>query len=337
MTRLVSAVAVLVCAAVALVLSWPQLFGLQWTTGIAQVVAMRGIGIAVALVVAVALTLLALLAPPARRFAASLAVIALGTAAFGGIVLATRGFGDLAFDTKSESDVTVLSWNTLGDAPGAETIARLALETDADIIALPETTNALGLEIAQLTQLAGRPMWVHTLAYDEVSKARSTTLLVSVDLGEYEVDTVTRTTEVLPSLVARPADGDGPTIVVVHTVAPLPPMEPVWVSDLRWVADQCAEGEDVILAGDFNATLDHFAGLPRSAGGDLGACRDAALASDNGAVGTWPTRLPALLGAPIDHVLASANWRVTGMRVIESEDASGSDHRPVLVQLTHAD
>lgn len=337
MTRLVSAVAVLACAAAALVLSWPQLFGLQWTTGFAQIVAMRGIGIAVALVVAVALTLLALLAAPARRFGASLAVIALVFAAFGGIVLATRGFGDLAFDTKGESDVTVLSWNTLGDAPGADAIARLALETDADVIALPETTNALGLEIAQLMQLAGRPMWVHTVAYDEVSKARSTTLLTSVDLGEYEVDTTARTTEVLPSLIARPADGVGPTIVVVHTVAPLPPMEPVWLSDLRWVAEQCAEGDDVILAGDFNATLDHFAGLPRTAGADLGACRDAALATDNAAVGTWPTRLPALLGSPIDHVLASANWRMTGMRVIESEDASGSDHRPILVQLTPAD
>lgn len=335
MTRVISAIAVLACAALALVLAWPQLFGLQWSTGIAQVVAMRGLGIAVALVAAIAFTVLGLLSPAARRFAGSLALVCLGFVALSAIVLATRGFGNLAFETKSPDDVTVLSWNTLGDAPGADTIAGLALETGADVVALPETTRTTGIEVAQLMKAAGRPMWVYTVAYDEVSKARSTTLLVSVDLGEYVVDESAETTAVLPSLVATPADGAGPTIVVVHTVAPIPPMEGRWVQDLRWVADQCPGG-DVIVAGDFNATLDHFSGLPRVDGADLGACRDAAATTDNAAVGTWPTQLPALLGAPIDHVLVTDSWRVTGMRVIQSVDGAGSDHRPVLVQLQRA-
>lgn len=336
MSRLLAAALVLFCAAVALVLAWPQLFGLAWTPGVAQVVALRGLGIAVALVLALVLTIVALLAPGARRFLASLAVIALAFGAINAAVLSVRGFGDLAFQTKGESDVTVLSWNTLGDAPGADVIAGLALETNADIIALPETTNTMGIEVALIMQTAGRPMWVHTLAYDEESKARSTTLLVSVDLGEYTVDEGTRTTAVLPTLVATPSDGSGPTIVVVHSVAPLPPMESVWQEDLRWVAAAC-EGDNVILAGDFNATLDHFAGLPRSDGGDLGACVDAAMATDNAAVGTWPTQLPALLGSPIDHVMATSNWTTTGMRVIESHDKYGSDHRPILVQLSPAE
>lgn len=336
MTRVVSALAVLACAAIALLLAWPQLFGMQWSTGIAQAVALRGLAIVVALIGAVAFTILGLLSPAARRFAGSLALVSLGFAALTAIVLATRGFGNLAFETKGPADVTVLSWNTLGDAPGADVIAGLALESDADIIALPETTNAMGLEIAQLMQVAGRPMWVYTVAYDEVSKARSTTLLVSVDLGEYVVDETATTTAVLPSFVATPADGDGPTIVVVHTVAPIPPMERTWVDDLGWVAEQCPGG-DVILAGDFNATLDHFSGLPRTDGADLGSCHDAAAVTDNAAVGTWPTQLPALLGAPIDHVLVSDAWRVTGMRVVQSVDGAGSDHRPVLVQLQRAD
>ena len=58
--------------------------------------------------------------------------------------------------------------------------------------------------------------------------------------------------------------------------------------------------------------------------------------TDNAAVGTWPTMLPALIGAPIDHVLATPNWRVSGMRVIASHDGYGSDHRPILVQLSPA-
>jgi endonuclease/exonuclease/phosphatase (EEP) superfamily protein YafD len=53
-------------------------------------------------------------------------------------------------------------------------------------------------------------------------------------------------------------------------------------------------------------------------------------------VGTWPTNVPALVGAPIDHVLATPNWRATGFRVLAGEDAAGSDHRPVLARLAPA-
>ncbi|NYF10189.1 endonuclease/exonuclease/phosphatase (EEP) superfamily protein YafD [Leifsonia sp. AK011] len=334
MSRFIAALLIVVSGVAALVFAWPQLFGLAWTPVVAQVVAMRGLGAAVALVLALVLTVIALLALGIRRFVASLAVIALAFAALNVIVLATRGFGNVSFQTEGDGDITVLSWNTLGDEPGASTIAEFALENDVDVLTLPETTNELGLEIAALMKDAGRPMWVYTLAYDQVSKARSTTLLISAELGEYSVDTESRTTAVLPSVIAKPVDGSGPTFVAVHTVAPLPPMEPFWQKDLRWAADLCAEGDDIIMAGDFNATLDHFAGMPRSDGGDLGACADAALATDNAAVGTWPTRLPALLGSPIDHVLASSQWTVTGMRVVESLDDAGSDHRPILVQLS---
>ncbi len=333
MSRFIAALLIVASGAAALVFAWPQLFGLAWTPIIAQVVAMRGLGAAVAVLVALVLTVIALLAIGVRRFVASLAVIALAFAALNVVVLATRGFGDISFQTEAAGDITVLSWNTLGDEPGAAVIAELALENDADVLALPETTNELGLEIAALMKDAGRPMWVHTLAYDQVSKARSTTLLISADLGEYEVDTESRTTAILPTVLAKPVDGSGPTFLAVHTVAPLPPMESFWQNDLRWVAKACDDG-NVIMAGDFNATLDHFAGMPRSDGGDLGACTDAAGASDNAAVGTWPTRLPALLGSPIDHVLATSQWTVTGMRVIESQDDAGSDHRPILVQLS---
>ena len=44
--------------------------------------------------------------------------------------------------------------------------------------------------------------------------------------------------------------------------------------------------------------------------------------------------LPALLGAPIDHVMTTKQWTVTGMRVIQTLDDAGSDHRPIVVQLS---
>ena len=87
------------------------------------------------------------------------------------------------------------------------------------------------------------------------------------------------------------------------------------------------------MAGDFNSTLDHLAGFATGSGNTLGNCTDAALQSKNAAVGTWPTSIPALLGSPIDHVMVTDNWRVTGMRVVQDRDAAGSDHRPIVVQL----
>lgn len=335
MTRILAAVTTLAAGAAALVFAWPQLFGLARAPVVAQVVALRGLGIAVALVIAVLFTLIALLSSRARRFCASVAVILLAFGAINAAVLSTRGFGNLAFETATDNDVTVLAWNTLGDAPGAAAIAELAIESEASIVSLPETTEVLGLEIAAIMSEAGHPMAVHTVAYDQVAKARSTVLLISLDLGEYTVDTQAVTTLVLPSVVATPVDGSGPTIVAVHALAPLPPVMAGWERDLEWLADACS-GENVIMAGDFNATLDHFGGLSTTEGAALGNCFDSALATDNGAVGTWPTELPALLSSPIDHVLATANWRVTGMRVVESHDGNGSDHRPILTQLSPA-
>ena len=154
----------------------------------------------------------------------------------------------------------------------------------------------------------------------------------SAFLGRYDADEAAQTTLVLPSVVATPADGTGPTFVAVHTLAPLPPMMLSWQQDLEWVAAACTGG-DVIVAGDVNATADHFAGLG-SGPGVLGACNDAALTLGAAGEGTWPASLPPLLASPIDHVLATDNWQFTGFTVIRTHDGHGSDHRPVLAQLS---
>jgi endonuclease/exonuclease/phosphatase (EEP) superfamily protein YafD len=330
----VLAAALLVVAAIAGMLAlWPQLFGAERIFGVAQVVSLRGAAAAAAILGAVALTLIALLAPYTRRLVASLAVLLLLFAAGTGAVLSSRGFGGEGFQKKAETELTVLSWNTLGDAPGVEGIVDLALDTDADIVALPETTLPTAQEVAIRLGEAGKPMWPHTVAFDEVSKARSTSLLISAELGEYRVDNSRGNTGQLPSVVAVPVDGDGPTIVAAHPVAPIREYMRQWRIDLEWLADVCA-GENVIVAGDLNSTVDHMDAY--GVAGELGDCRDAALATDAAAVGTWPTFLPPLLGAPIDHVMATPNWQFTGMRVIESRDDQGSDHRPVLAQLRPA-
>jgi endonuclease/exonuclease/phosphatase (EEP) superfamily protein YafD len=333
--RTLAAVIVVAVAAGLAVAVWPQIFGLAATTVVAQVVAVRGLTVAVALALVVAFTLVALLSARARRFAAAIAVLLLAFCAVSGAVLATRGFGGPGFEKVNDSDITVLSWNTLGGAPGAPTIARLALDSGAQIVSLPETTREVGQAAAAQMAAGGAPMAVFTVAYDEVATAKSTTLLISTSLGDYTVDETATTTAVLPTVVARPSSGAGPEIMAVHSVAPVPGEMTNWRADLAWLAQACS-GADVIMAGDFNSTLDNYPGLASTPAATLGGCADAALASGNAALGTWPTVLPALLGAPIDHVMATPNWRVTGMRVIQSHDGDGSDHRPILVQLSPA-
>ena len=338
MIRRILAAALTVCLAlVLLVAAWPQLFRLEWTFGIAQVVSLRGAAIAIGAICALVLLVVALLSARARRLAASLTLLFLVFCAVGLMVLSTRGFGGGAMSAATgdvgKRDLTVLSWNTLGDAPGAKAIARLALKSGADIVTLPETTTATGIEVARIMGEAGHPMWAFTNHFDEVSKSRSTTLLLSADLGTYSVDQSRGNTSVLPTVVATPDDGKGPIIVATHPVAPITGEMDHWRSDLTWLSGICS-GKNVIMAGDFNSTLDHLGRLKATGDADFGSCYDAARAAGTGAVGTWPTSVPPLLGTPIDHVMTTSNWRVRSMHVVVDSDSAGSDHRPIVATIT---
>jgi endonuclease/exonuclease/phosphatase (EEP) superfamily protein YafD len=378
---LVRSVVVLATAAILAVLAWPQFLGLQNAWVVAHAVSLRGLAVVVAAVLLAVLAVLLILVRRWRGTTALLMVLLLAFGAVNtGILLhrgvaaagaATAGSATSGDTTDARTDeapptetqdseaqaaeaaagsaaapatsITVLSWNTLGDAPGATAIAALAVAEDADVLTLPETTEETGVLIAEALRAAGRPMWVHTVSFDLISKARSTTLLISPDLGDYTVTSAAGSgppgnTNVLPTVVATPVDGAGPTIIAVHAVAPIQWEMSNWRSDLDYLATQCGSGKTgaggVIMAGDFNATLDHFSGRATSAGAVLGDCRDAAVAAGSGGLGTWPATAPMLLGAPIDHVLATADWRVQGMRVIDTENDAGSDHRPIVATLS---
>jgi endonuclease/exonuclease/phosphatase (EEP) superfamily protein YafD len=234
-----------------------------------------------------------------------------------------------------------MTWNTAGTATSADDVAQIAVAMDADIVTLPETTIETGEQVALAMRDLGHRMWAYHAEYGDQDgwDARSTTLLISPDLGDYAViDSSldgTSNTSTVPSAVAMPVDGDGPIVVAAHAVAPRQSYMSRWRDDLQWLADQCADA-DVIMAGDFNATIDHMGRLGVD-GGTLGRCHDAAAETGNGSVGTWSTDLPALLGAPIDHVMTSGHWSATGSIVLRSLDGSGSDHRPLIVQLERND
>ena len=324
-------------ACAAAVLTWPQFFHLEQTIGIAHIVALRGVAVAAFAVLAVLFLLLAA-SRKARGFAVSMALVCVLAAVCGGVALGLRGYGSDVLPDKTADSVRVMTWNTAGEATSAEEIAQTAVAMEADIVALPETTGATGEEVALLMRDLDHPMWVHTEAYNEEIErgpdAWQTTLLISPDLGDYSViDASSDGTTILPSAIAMPLDGKGPIVVAAHAVAPQPRYLDEWRHDLSWLADQCVDG-NVIMAGDFNATVDHMARLGQG-DADLGYCFDAATRTGNGAAGTWPSSVPELLGAPIDHVLATSRWRATGSAVIDN--AAGSDHRPLVVQLDPAD
>ena len=189
MFRRILAAAVLVALAAVLVIAvWPQLLGLERTPIIAQLVSLRAAAVAFAAILVVAFTLVALVSERLRRFAASVALLLLVFCAIRVAVLATRGVGGGAFPTTAPGDLIVLGWNTLGDAPRAETIAELALDRGGYPGAARDERRKRGHQAANLTS-EGRPMQELHLSLDEISKARTTSLLISADLGEYAVKT----------------------------------------------------------------------------------------------------------------------------------------------------
>lgn len=329
--KVISALALVAIGALLLIVAWPSLFGLTLAPYVAQLVALRSLVAVIALVAAAVTLIVAVASRRARRFAGALAVMLVAFAGLNVAVQSVRGLGGTPVpEVAAEGEWTVVAWNTLGEAVDADLIAALALDEQADVVVLPETRAATAEQAAILMREGGRPMWVYTVAFDEVAAARSTSVLVSADIGQYEIDDTVGNTQVLPSIVLRPLDHDGPTIIGVHPVAPIPVQLDNWRADLAWLDEVC-QGERIILAGDLNATPDHFAARDNADG--VGDCVSAALTNGSGAVGTWPTGLHPLLGAPIDHIMSTPDMPATSFEVLRGLDVGNSDHRPIVARI----
>lgn len=81
-----------------------------------------------------------------------------------------------------------------------------------------------------------------------------------------------------------------------------------------------------VLAGDFNATLDHTPLRVLLGRG----YRDAAATTGGGLVPTWPMTSPSPPFAALDHVLAAETLGVGDYRTL---DLGGTDHRAVLAEI----
>ncbi|QKJ19125.1 endonuclease/exonuclease/phosphatase family protein [Microbacterium hominis] len=339
MLRLLGILVTVLCAIAAAVLTWPAFFRVDQFWPIAQIISFRGV-LTLGFLAVAAFALLVALVRPLRALALSIALIGVAGAVANGATIVMRGMGTESLPAKTDTSIRVMTWNTAGEATAPETVAKIAVAMDADIVSLPETTIETGEQVAIAMRGLGHPMWAHSAENPTTEwDAGSTTLLIAPELGDYAVIEASldgsSNTSTVPSAVAMPTSGSGPIVVAAHAVAPRSAFMDRWRSDLQWLADQCSDA-NVILAGDFNATVDHMSGLGVD-GGTLGLCHDGAAETGNGAVGTWSSEVPSLLGAPIDHVMASSHWKATGSIVLRSMDGSGSDHRPLVVQLEPVD
>ncbi|MET8907228.1 endonuclease/exonuclease/phosphatase family protein [Micromonospora sp. NPDC004551] len=114
----------------------------------------------------------------------------------------------------------------------------------------------------------------------------------------------------------------------VHPAAPaVVGWVPNWWTDLRAQPPATPEGGLSVLAGDFNATLDHAPLRDLIASGYV----DAADAAGAGLSGTWgPYDGDPIPPVTIDHVLAD---RRIAVRAVSVHAVPGSDHRAVLAEL----
>ncbi len=318
-----------VLCAVAVVSLAPGWVGLSTTTPVAQAIALRPL-LVVGFGLLGALLLLAVLVAALRRRwwprRTVLAVVLLVVAAGHAWVLYDRGIEDAPLPEPREGAFTVLALNTFGGGASTQQVADVAQEVGADVLALPETSQTSAEAIAgALAERTGTTFQVFARTTGRWD-ANSAALLVSTELGDYEEAAAPQTWHA--SVRAEPVDGNGPTLLAVHPLSPHEPGAAMdrWAEDLEAVAQVCRSEPGVVVAGDFNATLDH--GPLR----DIGDCVDASVEGGVGGLGTWPANLSRLLGAPIDHVLLDAErFAVDAAAILE---VGASDHRAVVAQLS---
>jgi endonuclease/exonuclease/phosphatase (EEP) superfamily protein YafD len=227
--------------------------------------------------------------------------------------------------TSNSAQLVVVAANLLWENVRHDELALALLRTNADVVVTIETTPAARAVLDARFDGVYRPV-----------SAEGTDLVVVIWVREGLPASV-EPSVVLPRRrlpVVKVSFGERAAwIVGVHLQSPGSPAKVrQWRSELdglaRWSASQSAA---LIMAGDFNASLDHGELRPLTASG----CVDAARASGR----LWPRTWPCAVSATtrwtrpllwLDHVLVRGELRVVDYDEIE---LPGSDHRGVVATL----
>jgi endonuclease/exonuclease/phosphatase (EEP) superfamily protein YafD len=257
-----------------------------------------------------------------RRVRVAVALLLAAVAVFQVTTVVRRGGWWAEPVTRQSGDVVVVAFNSAGQEPLPGEVLDIIRRERPQVVALPETRPKIAAELAVQAGDAG-------LDYQEFSqrvqtRVSVTSLLVAGSLGTYVQDQ--EGSDRAAAVRVVPVNGDEPVVVGVHPESPdlFGRNAAAWQEAGRTAVAQCSDTQGAIVAGDFNATIDH----PQLS--ELGPCRDAATQAGQ-AEGTWPTVLPAAMAAAIDHVLFDGRrWRSVDVRTIR---VGHSDHRLVIATL----
>jgi len=254
-----------------------------------------------------------------RRWWAGAAVAAACAAALLAL-LAPRALPERAPASAPGVRLRVLAANVAGNAPAAGAVLRELRRWDVDVFSAVELSphlarayDAAGAR-SQFPHRALRPLpgFTGTGLYSRIHLRRTPPppgTLFGMAAGE-----------------AWPRGGGHIELVAVHVPAPTGREATArWRRDMRVLPRAGEPAPPRVLAGDFNATLDHSE-LRRLL--DRGY-RDAAEQAGAALAPTWPagSGIPLIT---IDHVLADRRIRVVSARSVA---ISGSDHRGLLAEL----
>jgi endonuclease/exonuclease/phosphatase family metal-dependent hydrolase len=283
-----------------------RLAGLERGYPLVQIVAytpLAAIGAVVVVVVAAALR---------QRLAAVVAaVVALALA----VVVAPRALGG-----ESDADgrsLRVLSANLHHSPSAAPGLVALVRRTRPDVLSLQEATPA----VVEALDAAGLPDLLPERVVATPADIPANALYARTRLGRIAAPQ-RQTNPLAAARIGREVE-----IYAVHPRAPIRRRATtIWRAELRALPPATPDGRIRILAGDFNATLDH-AELRRLL--DTGY-EDAADAVGAGLSATWPQGRRFPPPVTIDHVLADER---VGFRAVSVHSLPRTDHRAVLAEL----
>jgi endonuclease/exonuclease/phosphatase (EEP) superfamily protein YafD len=298
----------------------PDLLGLDTRTPFAQLAAFRQWELVAGLAVLAVLLVLVRFVRRGRPFLVPLTVGTLAVLLVGGAMVLPRVVAEP--EPTTGTPLTVLSFNVY---EGRADVAALAAEIAArrpDLVSLPEAGPRFAAKLAPLVEPLGyRIRSSRTEGHD----VDSVTALVSNRLGDVAFR-VGDETQDFPYLEVSGGGLGALRFVAFHAASPVPRHVDSWRQDLELLPQWCAAGTPAIVAGDFNATLDHSALRAGMAG-----CSDAADERGEGLRPTWsPTLRTRWVGPQIDHVIATAGIAAQTFEVL---DLPGSDHLPVVSTL----
>jgi endonuclease/exonuclease/phosphatase (EEP) superfamily protein YafD len=214
---------------------------------------------------------------------------------------------------------TVLTANLrFGSADPAAVLA-LARRSGADLVSLQELTP----EELQAIDAAGARGTYRYRVVEPRPGAQGSGLL-----SRWPLEAPARRQDLrnaMPAATLRMPGAPPIRVQAVHPVTPLHGDAPVWEHTLDALPHATPHGGLRLLAGDFNATLDHHALRDLIGSGYT----DAGDAAGIGLQGTYPAH--RLLRITIDHVLVDRRASVTSASVHIVE---GSDHRALVARIS---